>query len=140
MSNFGWDYPAGCHSVPGDESELPETCPCGKENANEEGEPVHPADPAYCSEACALAAAEAQAVADRLEAQANAECDALLELVLGPQMPFVVGMHVRGGHPAWGDIPAEVLRVEGDRLLVQDLQAKYIIEWWQASKCTLVYP
>ena len=91
MSIFGWDYPAGCSSVPGDEFELPETCPmCGEQNANEEGEPVHPADPAYCSQACAVAAAEAQTVADRLEAEAMAECDALLDFVLGPELPFIV--------------------------------------------------
>ena len=69
MSVFGWDYPAGCSSVPGDDAELPETCPmCGAPNQDEHGEPTYAADPAYCSERCAVADSEAQAIADRLEA------------------------------------------------------------------------
>ena len=55
MSIFGWDYPPGCSSVPGDEPELPHSCPaCNGENANEYGDPLYNDDPAFCSEACEL--------------------------------------------------------------------------------------
>jgi len=141
MSNFGWDYPAGCSSVPGDEPELPETCPmCGADNTNEHGEPTHAADPAYCSEGCAVSASEAQAIADRLEAEANAEVDALLERVLGPERPFIVGERVRYVSPDWGGCIGEVLRVEGDRLLVRDEHHVGGIEWWPAARCAWAMP
>ena len=166
MSVFGWDYPAGCSSVPGDDAELPETCPmCGAPNQDEHGEPTYAADPAYCSERCAVADSEAQAIADRLEAEANAEVDALLEAEAnaevdalleegaavvawlrehalydrgqsGPELPFIVGARVRYVSPDWGECIGEVLRVEGDRLLVRDDHHVGGIEWWPASRCT----
>ena len=76
MNNFGWDYPAGCTSVPGDEPELPEACPmCGAANADEQGEPVY-TDPAFCGEACASGYYKAQAEA---EARYSALCDEVPE-------------------------------------------------------------
>lgn len=141
MSVFGWDYPAGCSSVPGDEAELPESCPmCGADNTNEHGEPTYAADPAYCSERCAVADSEAQAIADRLEAEANAEVDALLERVLGPELPFIPGARVRYVSPDWGECIGEVLRVDGDQLLVQDQHQHGGSEWWPASRCAWVMP
>ena len=142
MSVFGWDYPAGCTSVPGDEPELPETCPmCGADNQNEHGKPTHAADPAYCSERCAVADSEAQAVADRLEAEANGECDALLERALGPEMPFIVGARVRYVNGIWGESIGEVLRVEGDRLLVlHQFPHVHVEVWVLALRCAWVMP
>lgn len=158
MSNFGWDYPAGCTAVPGDEPELPETCPmCGADNTNEHGEPTHAADPAYCSERCAVAAAEARQIADRLEDQAmNALLDDLGELppetgvyesdddlidrLCGPELPFIAGARVRYVSPDWKECIGEVLRVEGDQLLVQDQHHHGGSEWWPASRCVWVMP
>jgi endogenous inhibitor of DNA gyrase (YacG/DUF329 family) len=78
MRIFGWDYPPGCSSVPGDEPDLPETCPtCGGKNANEDGDPVYPEDPAFCSWACSLVYDADQEVALRDEAAAMRELDAL---------------------------------------------------------------
>ena len=49
---LGWSYPAGCNGPPGED--WPERCPvCKADNADADGEPVHPADPAFCSAACA---------------------------------------------------------------------------------------
>jgi hypothetical protein len=43
--------------------ELPEQCPvCGRDNADEEGEPVYAPDPAFCSQACAEQYAKEQEV------------------------------------------------------------------------------
>jgi predicted nucleic acid-binding Zn ribbon protein len=158
MSKFGWDYPAGCSSVPGDELEIPETCPmCGEDNQNEEGEAAYDDDPAYCSEECAFDAAKARQRADRLEAEAmNALLDDLGELppetgvyesdddlidrVCGPELPFIPGARVRYVSPDWGECIGEVLRVDGDQLLVQDQHHHGGSEWWPASRCAWVMP
>jgi hypothetical protein len=52
MSIFGWSYPAGCSGTPYDD-DRPEVCPqCGRNNSNEEGEPVCVDAPDFCSVAC----------------------------------------------------------------------------------------
>jgi hypothetical protein len=82
MSIFGWDYPPGCSSVPGDEPDLPETCPaCGGENANEDGDPLYADDPAFCGAECVASWTSLQNERARLDAEAEAaalrELDAL---------------------------------------------------------------
>jgi len=70
MANFGWSYPAGCTGTPFDE-DPGEECGafgCKNDNADEDGEPVFPADPGFCSEACrddyvGAVAAQAEALA-----------------------------------------------------------------------------
>ena len=53
MSKFGWDYPAGCSSVPGDEPDGPEACPvCDADNMNDEGEWTCLDAKGFCSSAC----------------------------------------------------------------------------------------
>jgi len=73
-SIFGWDYPPGVSSVPGDEDDPPESCPeCGGANANEDGEPLYADDPAFCCEECAVAWGAAQEINARIEAEAEAD-------------------------------------------------------------------
>jgi hypothetical protein len=78
MSIFGWDYPPGVSNVPGDEPDLPHPCPvCHGENANRDGDPLYNDDPAFCSEACALAYDALQEDALRDQEGAMREFDAL---------------------------------------------------------------
>ncbi len=52
MGIFGWDYPPGCHFVPGDE-DVPEVCPvCGAENYDPETNKWAFGDGPYCSATC----------------------------------------------------------------------------------------
>jgi len=55
---LGWSYPAGAENDPNapyNQIDPPEECPvCGEPNADEDGEPVYPDDPSFCSEKCLL--------------------------------------------------------------------------------------
>ena len=72
MSIFGWSYPAGCSGTPYDD-DRPEVCPqCGRNNSNEEGEPVCVDAPDFCSVAC-------QDTYVAAEAEYEREIDAMLD-------------------------------------------------------------
>ncbi len=59
------------------DNDPPEVCPCGKDNADENGEPVCKDAPDFCSAACRDAYVKAQQDSDRAEAQYQTEMDAM---------------------------------------------------------------
>lgn len=60
MSIFGWDYPPGCSSVPGDEDDILECPSCGGPNADDDGNWVCEDAPGFCSVACSVRYQEEQ--------------------------------------------------------------------------------
>lgn len=75
MGKFGWSYPAGCSSVPGDEPDGPEVCPvCDADNMNDEGDWACLEAKGFCSSACRAKYLE------RCEKDAEAEAQYLREL------------------------------------------------------------
>ena len=75
MSKFGWSYPAGCSSVPGDESDGPEVCPvCDADNMNDEGDWKCLTAKGFCSTDCQATYME------RMKKDVEAEAQYLREL------------------------------------------------------------
>lgn len=105
-SLFGWSYPAGCSSVPGDEPDPPDTCPgCGADNVDADGEPVNPDDPFFCSAVCAEKYTEQErAAADAEAAERKEEAD----------LPDWWEDHATGPGTD-GDSDGETLEEEADR-------------------------
>jgi hypothetical protein len=81
MGIFGWSYPAGCSGPPIDDEGT--ECPiCGEANADEDGVPVYPENPVFCTSACAEEGARRAALdaeADRMAAE-DLEAEAELPL------------------------------------------------------------
>lgn len=47
-----------------------------------------------------------------------------------------VGEILSYNHPDWGQCRGKVIRVEADRVLVQDLSRNGAREWWPIAGCT----